>query len=89
MRGCYERDEPAPPCCCSCSARAVCRLATIPWMRIGKPLTASDIEFLKIYLLLVPVLAVAFAMIIFAMTRWQDAREDRRRAAKDAATHRL
>lgn len=51
-------------------------------------MTASDIEFLKIYLLLAPVLVVVFALIIVMLTRWQDAREDRRRAAKGAATHR-
>ncbi len=43
---------------------------------------------LQIYLLLMPVLAVVFALLIVVMTRWQDAREDRRRAAKGAATHR-
>jgi hypothetical protein len=47
-----------------------------------------DIKFLKIYLLLAPVLVVGFALIILVLTRWQDAREDRRRAAKNAATHR-
>jgi hypothetical protein len=51
-------------------------------------MTASDIEFLKIYLLLAPVLVVVFALIIVALTRWQDAREDRRQAAKSAAAHR-
>jgi len=45
-------------------------------------MTASDIEFLKIYLLLAPVLAVVFALIIVVLTRWQDAHEDRRRAEK-------
>jgi len=45
-------------------------------------MTASDIEFLKIYLLLTPVLVVGFALLIVALTRWQDKREDRRRAEK-------
>lgn len=51
-------------------------------------MAASDIEFLKFYLLLAPVLVVAFALIIVVLTRWQDGREDRRRVAKEAALHR-
>jgi len=43
---------------------------------------------LQIYLLLAPVLVLVFAMFIVVMTRWQDAREDRRRTAKGPATHR-
>ncbi len=43
---------------------------------------------LQIYLLLVPVLAVVFALIMVVLTRWDDEREDRRRAEKEAATHR-
>jgi hypothetical protein len=43
---------------------------------------------LQIYLLLAPVLAVVFALIMVVLTRWQDEREARRRAEKSAAAHR-
>lgn len=43
-------------------------------------MTASDIELLKIYLLLAPLLVVGFALVIVVLTRWQDRREDRLRA---------
>jgi len=45
-------------------------------------MTPSDIEFLKIYLLLAPVLVVVFALVILVLARWQDKHEDRRRAEK-------
>ncbi|MEI9803920.1 MAG: hypothetical protein WDN48_04945 [Pseudolabrys sp.] len=35
-----------------------------------------------------PALIMVFALVMVIVTRWQDAREDRRRAAKDAATQR-
>jgi hypothetical protein len=47
-------------------------------------MTSSDAEFLKVYLLLAPVLLVLFGFVMMALIHWQDAREDRRRLAKDA-----
>jgi hypothetical protein len=44
--------------------------------------------WLQIYALLAPVLVLVFALIMVVLTRWQDEREQRRRAAKGAATHR-
>ncbi len=41
-----------------------------------------------LFVLTGPAFVLVFALIIFKMARWQDAREDRRRAAKDAAAHR-
>ena len=43
---------------------------------------------LQILGLLGPVLVLAVALLTVVVTRWQDAREDRRRAAKEAAPHR-
>ena len=43
-------------------------------------MSASDLQVLKVYMLLAPVLVVVFALIILALVRWQDRREDRRRA---------
>lgn len=43
-------------------------------------MTASDVQFLKIYLLLAPLLLVGFALIIVVLTRWLDQRDARRRA---------
>ena len=51
-------------------------------------MSASDIEFLKIYLLLAPVLVVVFALIILVLTRLQADREDRRRAGKNVGSPR-
>lgn len=42
-------------------------------------MSPSDAEFLKIYLLLAPLLVVGFALVIVAVTRWQDKSEERRR----------
>lgn len=44
--------------------------------------------FLQIMGLLGPVLVLIMALILVVLTRWQDEREDRRRAAKEAASHR-
>ena len=43
-------------------------------------MTTADAEFLKIYILLAPLLLVGFALIIVALTRWLDQRDARRRA---------
>jgi len=43
-------------------------------------MTPSDAEFLRVYLLVAPLILVAFALVVVAITRWQDRREDRRRA---------
>jgi hypothetical protein len=43
-------------------------------------MTTSDAEFLKIYLLLAPLLLVGFALLIVVLTRWLDQRDARRRA---------
>jgi hypothetical protein len=43
---------------------------------------------LQIYLLLAPVLALVFAGMMYVLTGWDDAREARKRAAKDVAPHR-
>lgn len=48
-------------------------------------MSASDIEILKIYVLLSPALVFLLALGVMAFARWQDAREDRRRAQKIAA----
>lgn len=45
-------------------------------------MTTADIEFLKIYLRLVPVIVVAFALVIVMLTRWPDRGEDRLRKEK-------
>lgn len=50
-------------------------------------MTASDAEFLKVYVLLAPVLLVLFGFAMMAMIHWQDARENRRRLTKEAASH--
>jgi hypothetical protein len=41
-----------------------------------------------LFILLGPLSVVVFALVIVVMTRWQDEREDRKRAAKEAAVHR-
>ena len=41
-----------------------------------------------LFVLTGPALILVFALVMVVLTRWQDEREDRRRAAKDAATHR-
>jgi len=48
-------------------------------------MTATDIEILKIYVLLSPALVFVLALGVVWFTRWQDAREDRRRVQKLAA----
>jgi hypothetical protein len=40
--------------------------------------------WLEIYVLLSPVLVVCVALLVIPLTRWQDEREDRRRAARPA-----
>jgi len=50
-------------------------------------MTASDAEFLKIYVLIAPVLLVLFGFVMMALIHWQDARENRRRPAKETASH--
>jgi hypothetical protein len=42
-------------------------------------MTASEIEGLKILVLAMPAIVVAMALFVVWLTRWQDAREDRRR----------
>ncbi len=37
--------------------------------------------WLQIYALLAPVMVLVFALIMVVLTRWQDEREERRRAA--------
>jgi len=41
-----------------------------------------------LFVLTGPAFVLVFALVIVALTRWDDEREDRRRAAKDAAAHR-
>jgi len=60
---------------------------TSPAREIAR-MTASDVEFLKIYVLLSPALLFLVALGVVWLRRWEDEREDRRRAAKDAAAHR-
>lgn len=43
-------------------------------------MSASDIEILKIYVLLSPALVFLLALGVMGFARWQDAREDRLRA---------
>ena len=43
---------------------------------------------MQILTLLAPVMVVGVALLAVLLARWQDAREDRRRAAKGATTHR-
>jgi len=45
-------------------------------------MTASDIEILKIYVLLSPVLVFLVGLMAMWIARWQDARDDRRRAQR-------
>ena len=45
-------------------------------------MTASDIEILKIYVLMSPALVFVLAIGVMVFARWQDAREDRRRAQR-------
>jgi hypothetical protein len=45
-------------------------------------MTASDIEILKIYVLLSPVLVFLLGLAAIWIARWQDAREDRRCAQR-------
>ena len=42
-------------------------------------MTASDIEILKVYVLIAPVLVVLLALGVMWLTGWLDRREDRRR----------
>ena len=45
-------------------------------------MTASDIEILKIYVLLSPALVFLLGLGAIWIARWQDARDDRRRAQR-------
>ncbi len=45
-------------------------------------MTASDIEILKVYVLISPALVFLLALGVMWLARWQDAREDRRRAQR-------
>ena len=40
-----------------------------------------------LFILMGPASVLLFALVIIVLTRWQDEREARRRAEKDAATH--
>jgi hypothetical protein len=40
-------------------------------------MTASDIEILKVYVLISPALVFLMALGVMWLARWQDAREDR------------
>jgi hypothetical protein len=46
------------------------------------------VNWFKIYALLAPLQIVLAALFVVWFTRWQDAREDRRRAARDAGASR-
>jgi hypothetical protein len=47
-------------------------------------MTASEIEYVKALALATPVLVVLMALLVVWLTGLQDAREDRRRAAREA-----
>lgn len=47
-------------------------------------MTAVEIEYVKVLALAMPVLVVLMALLVVWLTGLQDAREDRRRAAREA-----